>query len=176
MNMNLPNDSEVKESMGVNEAVKVLEKRLNFLSDYLNNESYPKDDEVIAITLAINFLQAYLKASAEMPEKKEEIKLADKKGNSRFNHYVRGFNDCREQAILAFMKSFEGFERTISELREQIAKGEAISEKEILKTMNKYWQIAYENPKCHNRDDRFKVVAQAIHALLTGKKGQNEKR
>lgn len=163
--MNLPNDN------GVKELVQFIEFKINAAK-----QTGCSEKEARVFSEIRDFLQAYLKASAEMPEKKEEIKLADKKGNSRFNHYVRGFNDCREQAILAFMKSFEGFERTISELREQIAKGEAISEKEILKTMNKYWQIAYENPKCHNRDDRFKVVAQAIHALLTGKKGQNEKR
>jgi len=108
--MTLPNDNEVKRAI----------KRLDDCE--AREELLATNDE--AIVVLRDLAQAYLKAGSQMPEKKEEIRHPGKKGNSRFNHHIRGFNDCREQATLAHLKSIQSYERTIAELREQIAKGE----------------------------------------------------
>lgn len=183
--MTLPNDNEVKE------AIQLLE-----FGDE-NEVAYQKAKE-----LAINFLQAYLKAGSQMPEKKLNDGLVD-------YPYDKGFNACREQATFVFMKSFEGFERTVAELREQIAKGEeALKSSEAvlndifsrhngnsfhnqrvrsdienaLGAINKALYCSCEQPYYPYRlneppKDKLcgKCHREIKHALLAGKKGQNEK-
>jgi len=41
--------------------------------------------------------------------------------------------------------------------------------------MTKSWQEAFENPKCHDRAGRFKIVAQTIRMLITSKMQGDER-
>jgi hypothetical protein len=98
------------------------------------------------------------------------------------------FNEALSDCTLAHLKSIQSYERTIAELREQIERGEErrkveISEIEEIIHRLSYWHQGEDTyldykKECHYCNDRpwLNKIASAIHALLAGKKGQNEKR